>query len=155
MSQPNRQLQGCRNRLIIVGHGRSASRVPGAFVDACAVVRIRDIRLVGNRTDFVVARNKDDAWDGEWWEVTCPLLRRIESDYGFSAKPSMGTVACILARERFPESEMGVIGFDYNMNPDMPDKRATFGDAHWTHDCHAENRCLKELGIEDWGIYAD
>lgn len=134
--------------ILIVGHGPSAGRVSHEFVDdQRAVVRLRRaIALIGSKTDVIVSsqiRYKRDCI--EFWHLQGELLRmctrRLKPFNPSFQKPSTGLCAAIIARDRYPDEDIGLIGFDYTLHPEQAQ--------NWRHDVYAENACINTLDVTE------
>jgi hypothetical protein len=140
--------------ILIVGHGPSADRVPHSFIDEQWVVRLRTwaqgsplaTPKYGTKIDCICSSElRFKKKSCEFWYLAGALrkfcvdaLRPFNPNFW---KPSTGLSAAIIARDRFPDAEIGVIGFDYTMHPDKTQ--------NWRHDQFAECECIKTLGVID------
>ena len=133
--------------IVIVGHGPSWTNVSLDIIDRNRVVRLRRaILFLGTRTDVICSSQLRYARDNiEFWHLVDDLKEMcVESLRPFQPKfwkPSTGLSAAIIARDKYPKEEIGVVGFDYTLYPDTADS--------WRHDAHAENRCLKWVGVTE------
>jgi len=141
--------------IVIVGHGPSLSAVPPDFdIDQHTVVRLRRAELlIGTRTDVICSSQLRYSRAGiEFWHLTGAIRSRcveVLKPYAPSfSKPSTGLSAAILARDKWPDAEIGVVGFDYTMHPD---RAAAWQEKsrhnRWIHDAHAENACIRDLEV--------
>ena len=128
-----------------MGHGPSTDRVSDEWVDKHWVVRLRRaIPFVGTRTDAICsyqARYEQrgiEFWhlDGELYRLCAARLKEFNPKF---AKPTTGLSAVIIARDRNPDKDIGVIGFDYTLHPETA--------KHWRHDAYAECECIKTLNV--------
>ncbi len=139
--------------ILIVGHGPSAGRVSHSFVDKQEVVRLRTqdynreyraIDFIGTRTDFICSSDKRyEESEIEFWHLQGELrvfcaatLKPFKP--GFK-KPTTGLSAVIIARNKYPSMDIGVIGFDYTLHPERA--------KHWRHDAYAECECINSLNV--------
>ena len=147
MPQSCWQQQGCSDHvssIVIVGHGPSVGRVPGSIIDSHdLVVRIRKaVLLAGSRTDVIVSSNPRNAREGiEFWNLAKErkyLETRLAVYDPKFRKPSSGLSAAILARDKYPQAHITVVGFDTTLRPWTKGRG-------WKHDAEAEHRCLMDL----------
>lgn len=134
--------------ILIVGHGPSAGRVSHEFVDDQeVVVRLRRaITFIGSKTDVILSKKILHKRDGiEFWHLQDELLRmctrRLKAFNPRFQKPSTGLCAAIIAREKYPDEEIGLIGFDYTLHPEQA--------KNWRHDVYAENACINTLDVTE------
>ena len=109
---------------------------------------------IGTKVDAVVTTqpnvrfNRVETWcEATYREVTRALSCTFVSER--RQKLSTGTVACLIARlVKFPDSEIGVIGFD-----------TTLGCVYlnnWPHhDAEGEGNLLRHIGVKDYGNYGE
>jgi len=131
--------------ILIVGHGPSSGHVSHSFVDKHRVVRLRRaIPFVGTRTDITCSYQARYEQRGiEFWHLEGGLYRlcadTLKAFRPKFAKPTTGLSAAIIARNRYPDEDIGVIGFDYTLHPSK--------EQAWRHDQFAERECIKSLDI--------
>lgn len=134
--------------ILIVGHGPSVC-VSQSFVDKQRVVRLRRaIPFIGTRTDVICSSQERYEKKGiEFWLLKGGLmrlcvntLRRYSPSFW---KPSTGLAAAIIARDKYPKEDIGVIGFDYTLHPERA--------KHWRHDAKAECECINGLNVIELG----
>lgn len=129
--------------ILIVGHG--SIHVSPSFVDEQRVVRLRRaIPFIGTRTDVVCSSQERYEKKGiEFWLLKGELLRLcVETLKRYKptfAKPSTGLSAAIIARNKYPNKDIGVIGFDYTLHPEQA--------KNWRHDAYAECKCINDLNV--------
>ena len=127
-----------------MGHGPSSAHV-SRDIESDWVVRLRRaIPFLGTRTDAICSSQQRYEQKGaEFWYLEGDILRmcvRSLKKYNPSLqKPSTGLCAAIIARNKFPKGDIGVIGFDYTLHPDTA--------INWRHDQYAEHECIKTLGV--------
>lgn len=155
--------------LVIVGHGPSLLRAKlGRWLDGQTVVRLKnapmgDPEVWGTRTDYICSRK--DHWILErrpgvvYWMYQagpdkgqvkhCDIARWSEWYAGFSgAKPSHGLCAVMCAVEFLEPAEIGVIGFDSIMHPEVKEQAKYNRPAGiWVHDQQAEAKAIHSLGV--------
>ena len=163
--------------IVIVGHGPSVvSRNLGSWPDTQTVVRLKHAERPGpewgTRTDYVCAsspsfwtdkRRADFPDSAECWvqsEKAVPrgtwrvasrdwldLYRTFNPNF---PKPSTGLKAVFCAVEFLKPDEIGLLGFDRVLHPDVPTSKwwHTPGKYLYGHDAHAEHRCLHSLGVK-------
>jgi len=164
--------------LVIVGHGPGVlNRALGPWLDGQTVVRLKAAERPtvidwGTRTDFVCAgssswftdRRRADFPDSECWvlsEKPTPAgpWRVASQDWltrwaGFrtekSRKPSTGLKAVFCALEFLKPAEIGLLGFDRVLHPEVPTSKwfEPLGKYSYAHDARAEHRCLMSLGVK-------
>ncbi len=131
--------------ILIVGHG--TYHVSQSFVDEQRVVRLRRATLlIGTRTDVVCSsqpryeKKGIEFWllQGELLRLCVDTLKRYKPSFW---KPSTGLAATIIARDKYPEEDIGVIGFDYTLHPEKA--------KNWRHDAYAECECINDLRVID------
>jgi hypothetical protein len=163
--------------LVVVGHGPSiVGKRLGSWLDQQTVIRLKHADRPtaedwGTRTDYVCAsspsfwtdkRRNDFPANAECWvlsEKTVPrgtwkeaskgwleVFRRFDPEF---PKPSTGLKAIFCAMEFLDAQEIGLIGFDRMLHPDVPTSKwwHQTGKFAYGHDAYAENRCLKNLPI--------
>ena len=139
--------------ILVVGHGPSAKVDPEWVDSQDFVVRLFEPSQyrkgvyhtnIGSKIDVIVTTRPKNIFPGiEFW---------LESDYreiiremvNPQRKLSTGTVACLIARHKYPEEEIGVIGFDTTL-------RGWNLDVWVYHDALAERKMLEEIGVKDCG----
>lgn len=143
--------------IVIVGHGPSVLSGLGSVIDSHTVVRLKNgltkqqpKEHFGTRTDYLCARSLVfDLGEYPFWHL------RDDSHWHTHfkrfapkrKKPSTGLCAVFCAIDQLNPKEIGFIGCDSLLNPDItPTKWDSSGP--WAHDMHAENACLHSLGIE-------
>jgi hypothetical protein len=117
-------------------------------IDSHIVVRLKrglvdtyDPRDWGSRTDYLCARSPCfDHGHFPFW--------LLKDSYESMHKPTTGLCAVLEVRERLPDAEIFVIGFDRLMHPEMPDPPNTW----LAHDKWAEHELLKKLGVRELAI---
>jgi hypothetical protein len=109
---------------------------------------------IGFKVDAVVTTNSDvrytnaDLWcRADYIDEIKALSDRFTDPT--KQKLSTGTVACCIAKLiKFPNSEVGVIGFDTTLaGIHLPDKNWHY------HDADGEGELLRYLGIKDYADY--
>ena len=106
----------------------------------------RRLPYPGSRTDCLVSTwGKYDTGETEYWHIAGELdalCRRTLAPFEpKNAKPSTGLCAVIIARHKYPDARILVIGFDYTLHPETA--------KNYRHDARAEHHCLASLHIED------
>jgi len=137
--------------ILIVGHGETC--VPHSFVDQQTVVRLRThdydrdyrkIVFMGARTDVICSSQERyekkgiEFWllEGELRRLCVETLKRYRPKF---SKPSTGLSAVIIARDKYPNKDIGVIGFVYTLHPEKA--------KNWRHDAYAECECINDLRV--------
>lgn len=149
--------------ILVVGHGPSANVDP-EWIDAQDfVVRLftgNSKKLgckheglytphVGTKTDAVCCtRPKPIRGYKFWYEGKWRKRIKAISDPYTERKLSTGTSACVIAHLKFPDEEIGVIGFDTNM-------AGIYYDNWPYHDAVAEGKLLRDIGVKDYGNYGE
>jgi hypothetical protein len=164
--------------LVIVGHGPSiVGKRLGSWLDKQEVVRLKHAERPnaldwGTRTDFVCAsspsfwtdKRREDFPECEKWVLASKdvpkgdyrLASREWYGYfrGFKPegfpKPSTGLKAVFCAVEFLKPKEIGLIGFDRILRPDVATSKWFHeqGKYLYGHDAHAEHRCLFSLPVK-------
>jgi hypothetical protein len=163
--------------LVIVGHGPSVvGKALGSWLDGQTVVRLKHAERPnavdwGTRTDYVCAsspsfwtdKRRPDFPDAECWVLadkavpkgTWRIADRKWLDHYRTfnpsfPKPSTGLKAVFCAMEFLAPSEIGLLGFDRILRPDVPTSKWWHepGKYLYGHDAHAEHRCLTTLGVQ-------
>ncbi len=161
--------------MVIVGHGPSVvGKRLGSWLDTQRVVRLKHAERPnaedwGTRTDYVCASSPSFYTDKAefWWlgpvkKYPLNLLRgrRASPDWlGYwdsfrgpksYPKPSTGLLAVFCAIEFLQPKTIGLLGFDMVLHPDVPTSKwyHVQGKNLYSHDAHAERRCLDSLGVE-------
>lgn len=163
--------------LVVVGHGPSIlGRNLGSWLDTQTVVRLKYAERPttqdwGVRTDYVCASTPSFWTDkkpegfpecqkwvlsekkqpkGDWLEGSKEWFQVYQRFWPNYHKPSTGLKAIFCAIEFLGVQEIGLIGFDRILRPDVltskwhhPPGKYSYG-----HDAHAENRCLHGLGVK-------
>ena len=161
--------------ILVVGHGPSSQKRPrkiGRWIDEqeyvvrCDTATHRKKRRaapsgykvefhphVGTKSDFVVTTDPHVRFSnaGVWHEhVYREEIRSLSNQFvdRKRQKLSTGTVACCIAKLiKFPDSEVGVIGFDTTMGG------IYLAENRWYHDAEGERELLRYLGIKDYAVY--
>ena len=145
--------------ILVVGHGPS-SLVDPDWVDAQDfIVRILNTTIkqapgefkphIGTRYDAVAISRPRYAEGRDlpfWLEGDYREICRAMADPYTSKKLSMGTNACLIAHHKYPDQDLGVIGFDTTM-------KGIFIKPWPYHDAEGEGKLLRSLGVEDFGYY--
>jgi hypothetical protein len=137
--------------IVIVGHGPSIYSGLGSVIDSHTVVRLKrgllethDRAHWGSRTDYLCARSPRFDWGRfPFW--------LLKDSYGLyqhpnpAIKPTTGLCAVLECVERFPQTDIAVIGFDRLLHPERE------GPSWPAHDAYAEHECLMKLGVKPLG----
>tara|TARA_R110002020_G_C16306347_1_gene773507 strand:+ start:3174 stop:3608 length:435 start_codon:yes stop_codon:yes gene_type:complete len=140
--------------IVIVGHGPSAYELTPNFLEKHTVIRLgKDerpkvqslVKIIGNKADIICSFNPSyQRKNAIFWCLAGPLrqfcIDKLKPFNPAFAKPSTGVSAALIARDKYPESEIAVSGFDITLNPETAPQG-------WVHDSYAEKACLNTLKI--------
>ena len=129
------------------GQGKASSKVK-------QIMRGSFVPHIGTKVDAVVTMRPHVRFNRceVWYETDYRHdLREIKARFvrPNRSKVSTGTLACLIAKLiKFPNSEVGVIGFD-----------TTLGGVYlndWPHhDAEGEGNLLRHIGVKDYGNYGE
>ena len=140
--------------IVIVGHGPSAYQLTPDFLEQHTVVRLgKDekpkvkslVEVIGDKADIVCSFSPlHQRKNALFWCLAGPLrqfcIDKLKPFNPTFAKPSLGVSAALIARDKYPDSEIAVSGFDTTLNPEKAEEG-------WVHDSYAENACLRNLTV--------